>query len=257
MTNTELTNKIFDKMMSALDDIERQVVSMNGNGITWKVNREPTKERKVAKQLADDLVKQANTQKKQYTQKRRDLANKVSEMARTANKRLDRLERNGLEKHSAYMAWQKDGKIRFSVKGKSYQQLQREYWRVKKFLDSETSTIKGAKQNMQRVAKDIIGLKAEKVDKMSLNDLKNSTKNFFDIKDRLEEKYRDSGQNAKAIDYQKLMNEVANYMKRENDDLSGIDSNFNENSINDIADKIMGYIEKENEDITDVIVEWS
>lgn len=250
----KISDKIFSDLMGMLDEIESTVMRYNNDLVKITPKRNTGKIREFSNRAETKVVEMAKEKKKIYTEKRRELANKVSEMARTANKRLDRLEKNGLEKHSAYMAWQKDGKIRFSVKGKSYQQLQREYWRVKKFLDSETSTIKGAKRNMKKIATDIMGLKAEKVNNMSLENLKNSTKNFFKIKDAIEEKYRDIGQTAKAIDYQKLMNEIAEYMKYTGDDLTAIDGDFNPNFIEATADRIMQYMEMENE--LDKMIGW-
>ena len=46
----------------------------------------------------------------------------VSRMASMANKRLKRLEKNELTDLPSYKAWEENGSIRFSVKGKTYQQ---------------------------------------------------------------------------------------------------------------------------------------
>ena len=70
------------------------------------------------------------------------LKKETSRLASMANKRLDRLESNNLTMMPSYMSWQANGAIRFSVKGKTYNQLQSEYWRVKHFLDERTSTVR-------------------------------------------------------------------------------------------------------------------
>lgn len=76
--------------------------------------------------------------------KYKELRAEVSRMASMANKRLNRLENNNLTMLPAYQAWEQNGSIRFSVKGKDYNQLQAEFWRLKNFLDDRTSTVREA-----------------------------------------------------------------------------------------------------------------
>lgn len=249
----------FIDLMSILDKIENTVIEIN-----LSVEEKQTKSsRSSFKDEIDSYSKAKENQtqiqnrdkrRKQWSEKRRQLAKEVSEKARVANKRLDRLEKNGLQNHSAYKAWLENGGTRFSVKGKNYQQLQREYWRVQKFLDSETSTITGAKKNMQRIATDIVRVDSSKVGKMNLQDLKSLTSNFFKIRDRIQEKYKDMGEGAKAIDYQKIMNEISVYIARQENELAGIMSEIVD--IDGLANQIMNYIEMEQKDITDSIVGW-
>lgn len=250
----QISDNIFNNLMSMLDDIENRVMKYNGDNIKITAKRHTGKIRQIANRQAEKVVSMDKARKSVYTEKRRELAKIVSEKARVANKRLARLEKNGLEKHSAYLAWAKDGKIRFSVKGKSYQQLQREYWRVQKFLDSETSTIKGAKQNMQNIMTKVLSFDKEDVNNMSLDTLKQYTSNFFKIRDRIEELYRDEGQSAKAIDYQKIMNEIEEWTKKSGDMLLGLDEDIGD--IDRYAEMIKQYMELENKDITDEVIGW-
>lgn len=84
--------------------------------------------------------------------KYKELRKEVSRMASMANKRIDRLERNNLTMLPAYKAWAENGAVRFSVKGKTYQETQAEYWRLKNFLDDRTSTVKQANQFLKEMA---------------------------------------------------------------------------------------------------------
>lgn len=79
---------------------------------------------------------------------RKSLAELTSRLVSASNKRLRRLEKRGIEIYSpAYKARVKEGSEkaeRFSVKGKSYNALQREFAKAKQFLtEKKTSTIAG------------------------------------------------------------------------------------------------------------------
>ena len=67
----------------------------------------------------------------------------ASRLASMANKRLKRLEQSGLIDSPAYQKWVQDGKVKFSVRGKSHRELQKEVARMNKFINSQTSTIRG------------------------------------------------------------------------------------------------------------------
>lgn len=75
---------------------------------------------------------------------RADLARNVSKLASAANKRIVRLEKAGVFSPSVEYAKKHGGK--FSVAGKTKQQLLIEYNRVSDFLTSKTSTVRGAKK---------------------------------------------------------------------------------------------------------------
>ena len=77
----------------------------------------------------------------------------IRKLTAKANKRLDRLEKNGLESSPAYQKWLADGEVRFSVKGKDHNQLQKEVARLKRFLNSETSTVRGVNKTLKEMAK--------------------------------------------------------------------------------------------------------
>lgn len=75
---------------------------------------------------------------------RKELAPIVSRLAAAANKRIKRLEDKGMRTLAYQSVMESGGK--FSVKGKNLNELRAEYMRAKLFLESKTSTIKGAKE---------------------------------------------------------------------------------------------------------------
>lgn len=87
---------------------------------------------------------------------RKDLALVVSQLSSAANKRLRRLEKSymGTESRPYSVAMERGN---FSVAGKNQGQLQNEFKRVKDFLTSKTSTVRGWKKERARVYKRIGG----------------------------------------------------------------------------------------------------
>ena len=127
-----------------------------------------------------------------------ELKKEVSRMASMANKRLKRLERNELTDLPAYQSWVKDGAVKFSVKGKDYNQLQSEFWRLKRFLDNKTSLVRQANKYLREMAENT-GIKYN-----GLADLKTKAREFFRLSDKIKEYYKMSELNALALDYQKI-----------------------------------------------------
>lgn len=130
------------------------------------------------------------------------LKKEVSRMASMANKRLRRLESNDLTNLPAYQAWERNGSIKFSVKGKDYNQLQSEYWRLKGFLDARTSTVREANKFLREMAEDT-GIKYH-----GLADLKEKSKQFFELADKIKEYYKKIDETAKAIDYRAIFEQI-------------------------------------------------
>lgn len=137
-----------------------------------------------------------------FNEKRQKLAQEVSRLASMANKRLKRLEKNELEDTPAFREWVKNGEVKFSVKGKDYNQLQSEYWRVKHFIDSKTSTVKGAIQNLKDIA-DMTNIEWKDID-----ELKTKTKNFFELSDKIKEYYQLADKQAEGLDYQAIWEQI-------------------------------------------------
>lgn len=152
--------------------------------------------------------------------KYKELRSEVSRMASMANKRLRRLESNDLTDLPAFREWEQHGAIKFSVKGKNYQQLQSEYWRLKHFLDDRTSTVRSANKFLQEMAQNT-GIKYK-----GLADLKAKSKQFFALAQKIKEYNQSIQQSALALDYQKIWEQINTYVKSTNTDLANaIDSN--------------------------------
>lgn len=150
--------------------------------------------------------------------KYREFRREVSRMASIANKRLARLERNELTELPAYKSWVEGGAIRFGVKGKNYNQVQSEFWRLKRFLDNKTSLVRQANKYLREMAENT-GIKYN-----GLADLKTKAKEFFKLADKIKEYYKMSEQNALALDYQKIWEQINVQIKQGVLDLTGVES---------------------------------
>ena len=135
--------------------------------------------------------------------KTRELKREIQRKAKIANKRLKRLEQNNLTNLPAYQQWVKDGKVRFGVKGKSYNELQAELARLNRFLDSKTSLVRKANKYLKEIA-DLTG-----VEYKSVKELPNKLENFFRISEKVEEYLRNVEGSASATGYHKIW-EVVN-----------------------------------------------
>lgn len=146
--------------------------------------------------------------------KYKELRAEVSRMASMANKRLNRLENNNLTMLPAYQAWEQNGSIRFSVKGKDYNQLQAEFWRLKNFLDDRTSTVREANAFLREMAENT-GIKYN-----GLEDLKSKSARFFELAEKIREYNQAIGQAAQALDYQKIWQQINTAFQQDALDLS-------------------------------------
>ena len=135
-------------------------------------------------------------------------------MASMANKRLTRLENNNLTMLPAYQAWEQNGSSRFSVKGKDYNQLQAEFWRLKNFLDDRTSTVREANAFLREMAENT-GIKYN-----GLEDLKTKSTRFFELAEKIREYNQAIGQAAQALDYQKIWQQINTAVQQDAIDLS-------------------------------------
>lgn len=143
-----------------------------------------------------------------------ELKKEVSRMASMANKRLNRLESNNLTLLPAYREWESHGAIRFSVRGKNYNQLQSEYWRLKHFLDDRTSTVRSANKFLREMAENT-GIKYR-----GLEDLKNKSAKFFELAEKIKQYNMSINQSAQALDYQKIWQQINTYVNSTNTDLA-------------------------------------
>lgn len=137
----------------------------------------------------------------------------VSRKASMANKRLKRLEQKGLTSSPAYKMWLESGGVKFSVRGKNYNELQAELARVNHFIDAKTSTIRGVNKVLQDIAK-TTGIETKDIVKIQNHAIK-----FFELTSKIEQYLRNTEDSASAIGYRKIFEVVSNYVKQEKIDL--------------------------------------
>lgn len=84
------------------------------------------------------------------TKKQKAFRQEVSRLNSMANKRIKRLANSDFNTSPAYQKWLKSGGQYFSIRGKSQQDVWKEYYRVQEFLNYKTSTITGSKRVLQK-----------------------------------------------------------------------------------------------------------
>lgn len=138
----------------------------------------------------------------------------VSRKASIANKRLARLERNNLTNLPAYQMWLGyKGGVKFSVKGKDYNELQMELARVNAFLNAKTSLVREANKYLKEIAA-MTGIKYTTV-----KELPALTAKFFELASKIEQYLRNAEDSASAIGYQKIWEIINKYVEDENAEL--------------------------------------
>lgn len=152
----------------------------------------------------------------------------VSRKSSMANKRLVRLENNNLTSSPAYQKWvDYQGGVKFSVKGKDYNQLQQELARVNQFIEAKTSTVRGLNKVLKEMAENT-GIKYG-----SVKELQSKSKNFFALADKIKEYLRQTEGSASAIGYQPVWQAINEYVQQEKIDLGD-----SELEIDGLVDKI-------------------
>lgn len=164
-----------------------------------------------SKKVIQNIVNKALDEKKK---KASEFRKEASRMVSMANKRLRRLEKAGLTDSPAYKKWSESGEGYFSVKGKDHNQLQKEVARMRQFINSQTSTIRGINTTLKEMAKNT-GIKYK-----NLTDLRAKASTFFELSSKVEQYLRTVDDMASSIGYQKIWQAVNEYVKKEQTDLS-------------------------------------
>lgn len=138
------------------------------------------------------------------------LKTEVSQKASMANKRLVRLENNNLTSTPAYNQWVNyKGGVKFSVKGKSYNELQQELARLNNFITSITSTVRGANSVLKEIASNT-GIKYG-----SIKELQGKAKQFFQLTSKIQQYLRQTENSASAIGYRRIWEAINQYVQDE------------------------------------------
>lgn len=146
----------------------------------------------------------------------------VSRLASLANKRIQRLEDAKLTDSPAYQKWVENGGVKFGVKGKTYNQLQSEMARLNRFINAQTSTIRGINSNLKEMAANT-GIKYG-----TLKELRSKAASFFELASKVEQYLRTVNDMASAIGYNKIWEVINEYVEKEKIDLSGAENNIDE-----------------------------
>ena len=134
---------------------------------------------------------------------------RISRLVSLANKRLKRLEEAGLDDSPAYQKWVEAGAEKFSVKGKDHNELQRELSRLKNFIESETSTVRGVNNVLKQMAQNT------GIEYSNMKELKDNAKTFFELSSKVEQYLRTVDDIASSIGYQKIWESINQYVKDE------------------------------------------
>ena len=143
-----------------------------------------------------------------------DYRKEASRLAAMANKRVQRLENNGLQDAPAYKGYLESGGGKFSVKGKTHNELQREVARMQKFIVAKTSTVTGVNNYLKGIATNT-GIKYS-----NMKDLKAKAATFFTLSNKVEEYLRTVEDMASAIGYQRIWEAVNEYVQTARIDMS-------------------------------------
>lgn len=186
---------------------------------------------KKSKNIVITVVKKLHD--KQYERKVKQLKKEVSKKASMANKRLVRLKANKLTDVPAYRQFLNErGGKKFSVKGKSYNELRKELNDVNRFLNQTTSTVRGARKVLKGIA-NTVGLKVTNV-----KSLPKDLAKFFDLANMIEQ-YLNVVENAGySIGYKKIWEAINTYTQSSKIDLYNAD-NIMEALTEDIAQLII------------------
>ena len=166
----------------------------------------------------------------------------ASRLASMANKRVARLEANDLKDAPAYRGYIESGG-KFSVKGKTYNELQVEVARMRTFINANTSTIKGINKYLKGIADNT------KLKYTNMKDLRAKAPKFFELSEKVKQYLNNLDDIASNLGYQKIWEAVNVYVANAKVDLAGA-----ELDIDQLTEKI-GMAISEAEGTTNVSLE--
>ena len=164
----------------------------------------------------------------------------VSRKASLANKRLARLEKNGLTDSPAYQKFNIGGGKRFSIRGKTGSELTKELIKINNFIEMKTSTIKGLNQVLKDTA-DRVG-----VEYKDIKQLQQYSSKFFELYNKSMQ-YLDTVENlGHAFDSTEVMETVRQLVKQEKIDLADSEAALDEmiKRVSDMLTDIDNYDEE-------------
>ena len=149
---------------------------------------------------------------------RKEVSRKVS----LANKRLARLEKNGLTDSPAYQKFLEGGGAKFSIRGKTGSELTKELIKINNFIEMKTSTIKGLNQVLKDTA-ERVGIEYK-----DIKQLQQYSSKFFELYNKSMQ-YLDTVENlGHAFDSTEVMETVRQIVKQEKIDLADSEAALDE-----------------------------
>ena len=169
---------------------------------------------------------------KLYKMDAKQYRKEASKVISMANKRLARLEKSNLTDSPAYSKYVDNNEMpRFSVRGLSHNDLQREMSKVKKFVQAKTSTVRGINITLKEMANNT-GTKYK-----NLKELRSKASSFFTLASKVEQYLRNVEDVASAIGYQKIWEAINQYVKSEKTDFDEV-----ENSVEGLTNIVDGLL---------------
>ena len=173
--------------------------------------------------------------------KKQKLYTKLKALYAEAKRNIRDLQNHNLGDTPAIQKLEENGKIKFSVKGKTYNELQSDYFRLKRFMEAETSTVKGATNVLENIAKNI------NIQYNDLNEIIVKSRVFFDIASKVEQILEAQSQLAFTMGYQTIWTAVNNMVERKKINLQDMPSI--EESANIVYDSLINeYLQEEREE---------
>ena len=173
--------------------------------------------------------------------KKQKLYAKLKALYSEAKRNIRDLQRHNLGDTPAIQKLEENGKIKFSVKGKTYNELQSDYFRLKRFMEAETSTVKGATNVLENIAKNI------NIQYNDLNEIIVKSRVFFDIASKVEQILEAQSQLAFTMGYQTIWTAVNNMVERKKINLQDMPSI--EEAANVVYDSLINeYLQEEREE---------
>ena len=151
-----------------------------------------------------------------------EVRKEVSRKASLANKRLARLEKNGLTDSPAYKKFLEGGGAKFSIRGKTGSELTKELIKINNFIEMKTSTIKGLNQVLKDTA-ERVGIEYK-----DIKQLQQYSSKFFELYNKSMQ-YLDTVENlGHAFDSTEVMETVRQIVKQEKIDLADSEAALDE-----------------------------
>lgn len=154
----------------------------------------------------------------ELSSKEKDFRREARRLVSLANKRLKRIEKQGLIESPAYKKFIEDGGQKFSIRGKNTEEVKQEVARMNDFIKKQTSTVTGTKKYLDNVAKSVGIVKFD-----NYKELQGQLNTFFRGVDKVREYLQNSKEVSVAIGYSKIFEVVSDYVEEVEVELDSID----------------------------------